>query len=377
MKFAVKTNLKAVAPVVQKAKATFEDAYDMEELNLRAAKAQDKAIEALSSKCEIFASLTIAELKKSSKSLESLGEAPLKELADAFGCSVEALNNMTMEDFSKKASALMPKDMTGATAGTEVFEVVAGAVIAFCIIFIIGCCVAANKFSKYDMPYLDQSVVDTLRENAKEALDQITANTFTAKQYAQQIKAINGVLDFLDTDIKKFYDPSFKIAEIEKKARELWASPNSQAFAGDDDSAWWKQWRDNMPKREFGTLGELGFTVDSLVKTAKDLEDLAGELNKLWQTWVVIKNGRAEARKGEPGFFGKIKRFFTESEEDRDKRKHAELLLNAKYQALRNLLWGVDYCGRTMFNDFIFIAVKTQNYVVKAEKKDAKAKAAK
>lgn len=368
MKFAVKNTVVQTAKV----KPTLEDAYDMQELCLLADKAHNQVIKHVSDNCEVFASLTIADLKKSSKTLASIGKESMESLAGAMNCTVAELDTMSVETFMSKTAALMPKDMVGAEASNEEIGIVIALLVAY-VAVLTGLITAASKFSKYDLPFLENDAVTILQTNAKEALTDITANTFTAAEYAKQIKGINVVLDFLTTDVKKYYDPSFKIVEIEKMAKNLWLTPTTQAFAGDDDSSWWKEWRDNMPKKQFGTLGELGFTVQSLVGTAKQLDTLASELNRIGSKWMVIKNGRLEARKkAEPGFFGKIKRFFTESEEDRDARKHAELILNAKYQGLRNLLYGVDVCGRAMLNDFIFIAVKTQNYLAKHEKKEQK-----
>lgn len=366
MKFAIKNTVAQPSKV----KPTLEDAYDMQELCLLVDKAHNKVIKHVSDSCEIFASLTIADLKKSSNTLATLGKESVESLASAMNCTVAELDTMSVETFMSKTSALMPKDMV---ATTEPSQEEIGLVIALAAIYIAlfaGLSAVASKFTKYDLPFLENDMVSTLQANAKEALSNITANTFTAAEYAKQIKGINAVLDFLSTDVKKFYDPSFKVVEIEKMARNLWMSPTTQAFAGDDASSWWEEWRDNMPKKQFGTLGELGFTVQSLVSTAKGLDDIAREIDRMGKKWGVIKNGRLEARrKADPGFFGKIKRFFTESVEDREKRKQAELILNAKYQGLRNLLFGIDVCGRAMLNDFIFIAVKTQNYLAKYEDK--------
>lgn len=350
---------------------TLEDAYDMQELCLAADKAQRLVINHISDKCEVFASLTIADLKKSSNTLSSIGNESMEALATAMGCTVSELDTMSVETFMSKTSSLMPKDMVEAEPAQEealVFMTVALLyVIAASVTMVVA---AANKYTKYDIPFLDSDVVTVLQSNAKAALTDITANTYTAAEYAKQIKGINTVLDFLSMDVKKFYDPSFKIVTIEKMARNLWTTPTTQALAGEDDSSWWKEWRSNAPAKQFGTLGELGFTVQSLVGTAKQLDTLAHELCNIGSKYMTIKNGRLQARKAaEPGLWGKLKRLFTESEPDREKRKHAELILNAKYQGLRNLLYGIDVCGRAMLNDFIFIAVKTQNYLAKYENK--------
>ena len=377
MKYNLTSSAKPSVPVatVQKQPITWEVAYEIMALNQRANKAADKIIAKDLEACEVFNNLTVAEILKESNALESLGDANLKDLADAFGSSVEAVKEMSLEDFCKRTDQLKPADFTS----QESLAVVVGIWLAWYVAVIGISYVISKKMTKYEFWWDGNTdMLKILKEKGEKAIEEVVVDCFDKKEFDKQIVGCEKVLDFVQSKVDEIYGEKYKIADIEKMANLLWLCPDAITMtSGSNDvygltDDWFKGWTGAVPEHKLATLGKHGFNYKSLVDTCKKLVDFCENYNKIWELHGKIVNGKAEAKKaefGDPGFFGKIKRFFTESKEDREKRKQAELILNAKQSAMRRLLWGYDWCIREMCGQFFSIAIKTEKYIRKAEPK--------
>lgn len=371
---------------VSKPRVTWEAAYEMLEANIANNRTSSEQSAHDLEACEVIHNLTVAQIMKSNGSLEQLGESALNDMSSAFGVSVESIKSMDVEDFIAMTNKNMPGRGTEPASEDMGIAIFTMAVIAFYVLAIGGAILAASKMTKYEFWWnekLEPSVADILKQKGEKALSEVMLSIFDAKEYAQQIKACHEILDFLEQDVKKLYGDSVKIVDIEKQANKLWVCPQALVMTSDAViirdinrvytvlNEWFDSWVGNRPEATNKTLGEHGFTYKTLISTQQELTELCDELVKIGRLHATIQDGHIKARKEiTPGFWKSIKLFFTEKREDREKRKQAELILNAKYAALRNLCRGFDYSVREMCGHFFAIAVKTEKYV-KAEAKSA------
>lgn len=362
---------------------TWEAAYEMAEF-CALSNAQLKKFAAKDSEIhEVINDLTVCDLLKSTEALESLDAKDLEGLAKEMHESVESLKTMSVEQFSEKITAMMPSFDDNAEPSEEVLGIGTG--IAVYLIFLlttmIWSYVVATKMTKYEFWFIDRKADAVLKEKGKKALNEVMIQCFDAKEFTSQIKACKEILDFLRSDAKDIFGEKTKIVDIEKMALKLWSAPTSIVQTSKSNTVangfgnlftsvaeWFDGWIDNVPECKVKTLKDHGFTYESLVKTCTDLIEMSEQYQRLGDANLNYTNGHFELKKKlEPGFFQKIKLFFTEKKEDREARKQEELILNAKLAACKNLARGYDICVRMMCNQFFAIAVKTEKYV-KADK---------
>ena len=374
---------KAVAPVVAKTPLTWEAAYEMSEFCALANERLKKFAAKDSEIHEVINDLTVCDLLKTTESLESIGAKDLEDLAQAMGESVESMKAMSVEQFSEKITAMLPAIDGKAEPSTEVAAelVVAGVYVLFFLTFMIYSYIVAKKMTKYEFWFIDRKPDAILKEKGAKALNEVMIQCFDAKEFTSQIKACKEILDFLGKDVKEIFGEKTKIVDIEKMALKLWSAPTTivqtskSVSVGDgwgniftDVTEWFDGWINNIPECKVKTLKDHGFTFDSLVNTCKELIDMCEDYAKFGDACANYTNGHYELKKKmQPGFFQRIKLFFTEKKEDREARKQEELILNAKLSACKNLARGYDTCLRMMCNQFFAIAVKTEKYV-KADK---------
>lgn len=378
---------KVVAPVVAKKPLTWEAAYEMSEFCALANERLKKFAAKDSEIHEVINDLTVCDLLKTTESLDALESKDLEGLAQAMGESVESMKAMSVEQFSEKITAMLPSIDGKAEPSTEATVVEIGILLGvgvwalFFLTIMIYSYVVAKKMTKYDFWFIDRKPDAVLKEKGAKALDEVMIQCFDAKEFTSQIKACKEILDFLGSDVKEIFGEKTKIVDIEKMALKLWSAPTTIVQTSKsvsikdgwgsiytDVAEWFDGWIDNIPECKVKTLKDHGFTFDSLVKTCQDLIGMCEDYAKFGDARANYTNGHYELKKKmQPGFFQRIKLFFTEKKEDREARKQEELILNAKLSACKNLARGYDTCLRMMCNQFFAIAVKTEKYV-KADK---------
>jgi len=374
MKYSVQSSAPVNKPATTKHRVTWQDAFEALEYNQLLDKVSAKKLAKDLEANEVFNNLTVAQVLKASGSLESLGTEAMSDMSKAFGRSVDELKTMSVESFISLTDQYMPKEVepSNEIIGAEVALI---AIFAFYLAIIAGAVVMASKMTKYEFWWNastinDQALKRIIDEKGLQAITEIMVDCFDKKDFDSQIKACNAITKFLSVDMKKVYEPSFKIVDIEKLATALWSAPQGVIMTNNSTDTylglneWFQGWSDNYPKHEMKTLGDHGFKFDTLKSTCNLLIDMARELVKLRDIHADIKNGHVVAKKEiTPGFWKSIKLFFTEKKEDREARKQAELILNAKYMAMKYLIHGYDWSVRTMCGQFFTIAVKTDKYV--------------
>lgn len=335
-----------------------ERKFNKEMAQFEAATAIEKSFETIASRRESFGKIAV----------ESLTPELRQDLADALGCSVESLSTMEDQEFVGKCLDLAK---SGAEASNEVLDI-GVVVLAVYICAIIMAFAGVKAYcDKYDEYYdVVRSLDKAFGNKVNEALDEVVVNSFSAKQFASQIKACQDCIKLLKKPVSEIFDPKFKLAEIERVAGKLWVAPDSWTI--DENLSWWNGWRSNMPDREKKSLREHGFDAKTLVQTCHDLGTLVKEVESAWSARKERDRELAKAIEDKRGFFTRIRDWFNDkrTKEEKEAEAQQKVILRAKYEAIQNLSQGTGACINEMAWAMHEACMKCKTLVAKAPGKD-------
>lgn len=359
MKFATKQNISATKVPEVSAEVAIEMLENL--LAERNCPLTDEETAALES-FEVDKSFTeLAACDTVADALKDLTDTEKTELCSAWGCELKDVEGMELDAFVKKCYA----SQTGVAPASEEAVVVVALIYVVWIALLIAAAKAAEKCEQ-EMFLSIYRKLDTAFSDPKEAeraLSEIVIVGINAKECDKQIKACKAVIEFFKMDVKKIFDPSFKIADIEKLAKDFYTT-HTITFSNDNDYASaWVTWKDQLPEGKQDTLGGLGFT-------AKSLRDHSIEWSKLCKEFVTlpdIKKELAKAhteKKADPGFWGRIVRWFRETKEQREDRRKEEVILFNKKIACESLIRG--WASQVRFlSTFYYVAAHKADIIFK------------
>ena len=314
--------------------------------------------------------LELASMPGPSEAFESLNATERSELANAFGMEAEQIKAMKPETFREKIYDLLPIKAAEIDAGQEGAELA----IAGIACFIYGLIVIAAIISTYNQ---EQKFIQSMwrkletafKDGDKDYLNEIVVHGWKQDELEKSCKGCEGALKFLKQDLKKLFDPSVKLSDIEKVGANMWTSDLSYVDDVKKCPEWWGSWKDNCPEPAGGTLKELGFDTKSLTDLSGRFGYLCAELMKFKELQREAANAKSEYDKDHHvGLFGRIKRWFTESKEQKQERLQAEFLVSTKYQAINNLMWGFKQTVKTGATMLYQAAVKGDKILTKYKK---------
>ena len=308
--------------------------------------------------------------------VEALSLENASELASAIGCAdVEELKGMSLESFIGKCEAQLDFEPS-----QEVFAEVAGAVIIlfvyiFAVSGIIIMCAKAGDKNYIDFDSIYRTLEKAFGNKINDALENITVNTWTRKEYEAQIAAAKDALVILRKPAEQIFDEKFELKNIEKAAAKLWAAP--AGFAYNEDGSSWAQWYEEVPDRQRGkTLKELGFDVKSLIKVCHDLKALCLEFATIGEVGRDLANAKAKATKvDKPGFIKRIVNMFKgkdeEDEATKEEKARQRRIAVAKYDACYYLCRGISAVVDGMAVDMVLASRKAEKLAKKGPVKEA------
>ena len=302
--------------------------------------------------------------------VEALSLENASELASAIGCAdVEELKGMSLESFIGKCEAQLDFEPS-----QEVFAEVAGAVIIlfvyiFAVSGIIIMCAKAGDKNYIDFDSIYRTLEKAFGNKINDALENITVNTWTRKEYEAQIAAAKDALVILRKPAEQIFDEKFELKNIEKAAAKLWAAP--AGFAYDEDGSSWAQWYEEVPDRQRGkTLKELGFDVKSLIKVCHDLKALCLEFATIGEVGRDLAKAKEKATKiDKPGFIKRIVNMFKgkdeEDEATKEEKARQRRVAVAKYDACYYLCRGISAVVDGMAVDMVLASRKAEKLAKK------------
>ena len=302
--------------------------------------------------------------------VEALSLENASELASAIGCAdVEELKGMSLESFIGKCEAQLDFEPS-----QEVFAEVAGAVIIlfvyiFAVSGIIIMCAKAGDKNYIDFDSIYRTLEKAFGNKINDALENITVNTWTRKEYEAQIAAAKDALVILRKPADQIFDEKFELKNIEKAAAKLWAAP--AGFAYDEDGSSWAQWYEEVPDRQRGkTLKELGFDVKSLIKVCHDLKALCLEFATIGEVGRDLAKAKEKATKiDKPGFIKRIVNMFKgkdeEDEATKEEKARQRRVAVAKYDACYYLCRGISAVVDGMAVDMVLASRKAEKLAKK------------
>ena len=307
------------------------EGYAMMLEDVLADNAIDKAVDAT-----MFVESNLIELSQTKDvkaMLESLSIEDCKELSSLFGMSVESLAAMPVEEFKAKVLAACPVKPEASTEGA----VIAGVLLVyFAVIFfaIAGSIARYNQEAKFVKAMWRK--LEKAFPNKEKALDEVVVHMWDAKTLESCLKNLAGVEKFLHNDMKTILESDYKLSDIEKLAASLWKSdlsyidPDSSGEQGGNGwYEWWSSWKTNCPEEKGGSLRGLGYTTANLETCCDLCAHYCVELMKIKE----IKNEADKAisdheKENKLGLWAKIKRWWTETKEQKKERYENERILN-------------------------------------------------
>lgn len=317
--------------------------------------------------------IELACTKDVKAALESMSISDCKEIADLCNMSCESLAAMPVDQFKAKIMALSPiKTVEASTEGSVAVVLI---ISYFAILFaaIIGSIAQYNKeqaFVKAMWRKLEQAFPDK-----NKALDEVVVHMWDAKTLQGCLKNLAAVEKFLHNDMKSvIMDNKFKLADLEKLATGLWKSDLTYYNPDDDAKSqtangwveWWGSWKTNCPEAKGGSLRELGYTTATLEECCNLCSHYCTELMKIKEIREEASAAIREHQKdSQLGLWERIKRWWTETKEQKAERKENERILNYKYQAIYNLVWGYKETIKAAATGLYAAAVKADRVIKK------------
>lgn len=342
-----------------------ERKFNKEMAQFEAATAIEKSFETIAARREAIGKVAV----------ETLTPELRQDLADAFGCSVEALSTMDDQEFVGKCLDLAKGDVEASNEAL-VEALLTAYAIAIVASVVMGLAGAAKFYSKYEEYYnYVRSLDEAFGNKVNEALDEVAVNSYSFKQFSSQIKACQDCIKLLKKPVSEIFDEKFKLADIERTAGKLWGAPDSWTI--DENAQWWNGWRNNLPEREMKTLREHGFDARTLQQTCKDLGDLVKEFQSIYEAAKARNKEFDKAMQDKRGFFARIRDWFNDKRTKEEKEYDAQkkLILRAKFEAIQNLSQGVGACINEMAWSMHEACMKCKTLVAKAPgKKEEDAK---
>lgn len=347
------------------------EGYAMMLEDVLADNAIDKAVDATMSVESNL--IELSQTKDVKAMLESLSIEDCKELSSLFSMSVESLAEMPVEEFKAKVLAACPVAMPEAStegAAIAVVLLVYFAVIFFAIAGAISRYNREQKFVKAMWRKLEQAF-----PNKEKALDEVVVHMWDAKTLESCLKNLAPVEKFLHNDMKTVLEGDYKLSDIEKLATGLWKSdlsytnPDPDAKSQNENGfvEWWSSWKTNCPEEKGGSLRELGYTTASLESCCDLCAHYCVELMKIKEIGKEADKAISDHQKeNQLGLWAKIKRWWTETKDQKKERLENERHLHYKYQAIYNLVWGYKQTIRAAAVGLYSAALKADR-VIKAK----------
>lgn len=308
--------------------------------------------------------------------VEALSLENASELASAIGCAdVEELKGMSLESFIEKCEGHLEIE-----AGQEVLAEAIGCIaLVFIYIFavsgIIIMCAKAGDKNYIDFESIYRTLEKAFGNKINDALENITVNTWTRKEYEVQIAAAKDAFQILRKPAEEIFDEKYDIKNIEKVAAKLWAAPAGWVY--DEDGSSWAQWYEEVPDRQRGkTLKELGFDVKSLIKVCHDLKALCHEFTTIGEVARDLSKAKEKATKVEkPGFIKRIVNMFKgkdeEDEATKEEKARQRRIAVAKYDACYYLCRGISAVVDGMAVDMVLASRKADKLAKKGPATEA------
>ena len=325
--------------------------------------------------------LQLAAAPSVKDAVESLSDTEKTELAEVFNCSTESLATMKQDEFLDKIEANLPIKAAMVEAGQEdaVLGVIALAYFA-CIFFAIAAAIANYYKERAMIEAIWRKLESAFTDGDKNYLDDIVVHCWKAPVLQKALASCDKVASFLHQDMRKIFEESTKLQDIEKLAVTLWACDMTYIDVEKDPDSkqkwytWWGTWKNKAPDVEGGSLRDLGFTTKSLEECSKLCSKQCVELLKIKEIAAEANKAKREHdRDVDPGLWGRIKRWFTESKEQKQERLQKEYLVSLKFQALKNLIWGYKTTVREAANTLYVAAIKGDKILRKLNKNGTKA----
>jgi hypothetical protein len=303
--------------------------------------------------------------------VESLTGEQVTDLADALGCSnVDELKEMSLESFIDKCESKLEIE----DASQEVIGIVICIVAYFAILFTLAG--IASMCETNEEPAYFESIYRQLEKafgkHINDAIDGITVNTWTRKEYEAQAAAIAKCLEIIKKPADDIFDEKFDIKVIERAAAGLWACP--QGWLYEEDGSSWSDWYGEAPDRQRGkTLKELGFDVNSLIKVSNDIRKLCLECVTLSETKRDL--GKVASKKlDKGGFIKRIVTWWKDRKKDaatKEEEARQRRIIMAKYDACYWLCRGISWCLNIMASDMIIASKKAETLAKKGPAAEA------
>ncbi len=316
-----------------------------------------------------FSSLIESSVAAGKPSFEVLSEANIAELASAIGCkSASDMKSMSLEAFVSKCDESAEASMEVAAEA-----IITGVIIAVWATYftLMGIVIFAGvKGNCPDFKSIYRALETAFPGNKiKDALENITANTWTKKEYAEQITAIKAAMSIVKLDAKQIFEESYPLKRLEAAAGKLWVCPSGWAY--DENGSSWSTWYENIPDRQRGkTLSELGFDTKSLPSICNDLSALCKDMI----TAAEIKKdlGKEHTKAMDKGsILSRIRAWWNDDKATKEEKARKRKVVTAKYDACRYLLRGISECTNGMCLDMITIAKKAETLAKKGPAPDA------
>ena len=326
--------------------------------------------------------IELACTKNVKAALESMSIEDCNEIASLCNMSCESLAAMPIDQFKAKIMALSPIKAVEASTESAIVGVI---VIAF---FAILFAAISGSISQYAQ---EQAFVKAMWRKLEQAfpdknkaLDEVVVHMWDAKTLLDCLKNLAPVEKFLHNDMKTvLMDDKFKLSDLEKLAVRLWKSDLSYVDpdglgTGNSENGWyewWSSWKTNCPEEKAGSLRELGYTTASLEECCNLCSHYCTELMKIKEIKAEATAAIREHQKDtQLSLWGRIKRWWTETKDQKEARYENERILNYKYQAIYNLVWGYKQTIRSAAVGLYAAALKADRVIKRASKTDSAAK---
>ena len=314
--------------------------------------------------------LELASMPGPSEAIDSLSASERQEISDAFKMSVDNIRAMKPETFQEKIYDMLPIKAAEVEAGQEDAGMAVLGIAAFIYCFVIIAAIIQNYNREQKFIQAMWRKLDTaFKDGDKDYLNEIVVHGWKKADLEKSCSGCEAALKFLKQDLKKLFDPSVKLSDIEKVGANFWTSDMTYVDDVKKCPEWWGSWKDNAPEPVGGTLKELGFDTKSLTDLSGRFGSLCAELMKFKELQKEAANAKKEYDDDHKvSLLGKIKRWWSETKEQKQERLQAEFIVSTKYQAINNLMWGFKQTVRTGATMLYQAAMKGDKILTKYKK---------